>query len=136
MSDSDVRDVIIIGSGPAGLTAAIYTARANLSPLVIEGEPSSTSDQPGGQLMLTTEVENFPGFPEGVMGPELMTRMREQAVRFGADVLTEKVTRVDLSARPFGVWTGGSTSEAPDHRAESIIVSTGARALIDRKSVV
>jgi thioredoxin reductase (NADPH) len=127
---NDVHDVIIIGSGPAGLTAAIYTARANLAPLVIEGEPSSTSDQPGGQLMLTTEVENFPGFPEGIMGPELMTRFREQAVRFGAQIITEKVTRVDLSSRPFGVWIGSPDAAEPTYRARTIIVSTGARSLM------
>jgi len=116
---------IVIGSGPAGLTSAIYTARANLAPLVIEGEPSSTSDQPGGQLMLTTEVENFPGFPEGIMGPELMQRMREQAVRFGAEFLTEKVTKVDFSSRPFQVWVREHC-----HTAESVIVSTGAQSLM------
>ena len=130
MSADDVRNVIIIGSGPAGLTAAVYTARANLEPLVIEGEPSSTGDQPGGQLMLTTEVENFPGFPEGIMGPELMGRMREQAVRFGAEIVTEKVSRVDLSARPFGVWIGDPDAPEPTHRARTVIVSTGAQALM------
>jgi thioredoxin reductase (NADPH) len=129
-STDDVRDVIVVGSGPAGLTAAIYTARANLSPLVIEGEPSSTSDQPGGQLMLTTEVENFPGFPEGIMGPELMMRFREQALRFGADIRTEKVTRVDLSHRPFGVWVGDPDAVEPTYRAKALIVSTGAQSLM------
>lgn len=117
--------VLIIGSGPAGLTAAIYTARAGLSPLVIEGEPSSTSDQPGGQLMLTTEVENFPGFPEGIMGPELMSRCREQASRFGAQFLTEKVSRVDLSSRPFRAWV-----RETEYSADSVIVSTGAQSLM------
>jgi thioredoxin reductase (NADPH) len=126
----DVRDVVIIGSGPAGLTAAIYTARANLNPLVLEGEPSSTSDQPGGQLMLTTEVENFPGFPEGIMGPELMMNVRAQAVRFGAEILTEKVTRVDFSARPFGVWIGDPDAPEPTYRGQTIIVSTGAQSLM------
>jgi len=130
MTATDVRNVIIIGSGPAGLTSAIYTARANLAPLVIEGEPSSTSDQPGGQLMLTTEVENFPGFPEGIMGPELMVRFREQAVRFGAEILTEKVSRVDLSARPFGVWVGDPETAEPTYRANAVIVSTGAQSLM------
>ena len=130
MTSPDIHNVIIIGSGPAGLTAAIYTARANLAPLVIEGEPSSTSDQPGGQLMLTTEVENFPGFPEGIMGPELMMRFREQASRFGADIRTEKVTRVDLSHRPFGVWVGDPEADAPTYRGQCVIVSTGAQSLM------
>jgi thioredoxin reductase (NADPH) len=119
------RNVLIIGSGPAGLTAAIYTARASLEPLVIEGEPSSTSDQPGGQLMLTTEVENFPGFPEGIMGPDLMMRSREQAARFGTEFLTEKVTKVDFSQRPFKVWVRDDL-----YMAHSIIVSTGAQSLM------
>ncbi|MEC7383966.1 MAG: thioredoxin-disulfide reductase [Actinomycetota bacterium] len=117
--------VIIIGSGPAGLTAAIYTARASLEPLVIEGEPSSTSDQPGGQLMLTTEVENFPGFPDGIMGPELMMNFRSQAERFGAKFLTEKVTNIDFSSRPFKVWV-----RETEYHADSVIVSTGARSLM------
>jgi thioredoxin reductase (NADPH) len=121
-----MHKVIIVGSGPAGLTAAIYTARANLEPLIIEGEPSSTSDQPGGQLMLTTEVENFPGFPEGVMGPDLMMRMRDQAQKFGATFRTAKVTKVDFSAgSPHRVWIGDEELTAP-----AIIVSTGARSLM------
>jgi thioredoxin reductase (NADPH) len=119
---SEVKNVVIIGSGPSGLTSAIYTARANLQPLVIEGEPSSTGDQPGGQLMLTTEVENFPGFPDGVMGPELMERMKMQAKRFGAEFITEKVSRVDFSERPFKLWVGDNL-----HLANTVIVSTGAR---------
>ncbi|CAN5554041.1 thioredoxin-disulfide reductase [soil metagenome] len=117
--------VIIIGSGPAGLTAAIYTARANLAPLVIEGEPSSTSDQPGGQLMLTTEVENFPGFPVGIMGPELMIQCRDQAARFGTEFLTAKVTAVDFSQRPFKVWVRDAM-----YTADAVIVSTGAQSLM------
>jgi thioredoxin reductase (NADPH) len=127
---SEARQLVIVGSGPAGLTAAIYAARAQLGPLVIEGEPSSTSDQPGGQLMLTTEVENFPGFVDGIMGPELMQTLREQAARFGAEYLTAKVSRVDLSARPFGIWVGDPDAAEPTYLAESIIVATGARSLM------
>jgi thioredoxin reductase (NADPH) len=122
---SNHHRVVIVGSGPAGLTAAIYTARASLAPLVIEGEPSSTSDQPGGQLMLTTEVENFPGFPDGIMGPELMMKMREQAARFGAEFLTAKVTKVDFSQRPLRVWVRDT-----EYTADSVIVSTGAQSLM------
>ncbi len=124
------REVVIIGSGPAGLTAAIYAARADLAPLVIEGEPSSNSDQPGGQLMLTTEVENFPGFPEGVMGPQLMGDMRVQAARFGAEIVTAKVSRVDFAERPFRIWIGDPDADEPTHTADAVIVSTGARSVM------
>jgi thioredoxin reductase (NADPH) len=113
----EVRKVIIIGSGPAGLTAAIYAARANLSPLMFEGWGA------GGQLMLTTDVENFPGFAQGVQGPELMAAMRDQAERFGAEIVTADVTKVDFSSRPFGVWVNDT-----EYRAGTIIISTGASA--------
>jgi thioredoxin reductase (NADPH) len=129
-SNDAVRNVLIIGSGPAGLTAAIYTARANLAPLVIEGEPSSTTDQPGGQLMLTTDVENFPGFVDGIMGPELMGNFRAQAARFGAELLTARVSRLDVSSRPFQVWVGDPNAPEPTYRANSVIVSTGAQSLM------
>jgi len=124
------HEVVIIGSGPAGLTAAIYAARANLKPLVIEGEPSSNSDQPGGQLMLTTDVENYPGFPEGIMGPQLMADMRAQATRFGAEIVTLKVSRADFSARPFAIWTNAPHTATPTYTAEAVIVSAGARSVM------
>lgn len=120
-----VRNVIIVGSGPAGLTAAIYSSRANLAPLVIEGEISSTGDQPGGQLMLTTEVENFPGFEHGIQGPDLMTTMRAQAERFGTEFITAKVTKVDFSSSPKRVWVGDELYES-----QAVIISTGARSLM------
>jgi thioredoxin reductase (NADPH) len=114
---SDVRDVIIIGGGPAGYTAALYAARANLKPLVIEGFNW------GGQLMITSEVENYPGYRDGVMGPEMMVEFRAQAERFGTDFLTDDVTRVDFSERPFKVYVGDD-----EHLAQTIIVATGATA--------
>ena len=114
---SDVRNVIIIGGGPAGYTAALYTARANLRPLVIEGFNW------GGQLMITSDVENYPGYPDGVLGPTMMQDFRRQAERFGAEFLTDDVTRVDLSERPFRVYVGDD-----EHRADAVVVATGATA--------
>ena len=130
MESGAVRDVVILGSGPAGLTAAIYSARADLRPLVLEGEPSSSSDQPGGQLMLTTEVENFPGFAHGVLGPELMVSMRAQAERFGAEILTERASRVDLASTPIGIWIGDRDAPEPTLKTKTLIIATGARSLM------
>ena len=114
---NDVRNVIVIGGGPAGYTAALYAARANLEPLVIEGFNW------GGQLMITSDVENYPGYPDGVMGPAMMQDFRRQAERFGAEFVTDDVTRVDFSQRPFRVWVGDD-----EYRADSVIVATGASA--------
>jgi thioredoxin reductase (NADPH) len=114
---TEARELIIVGSGPAGLTAALYAARADLRPIVIEGAEA------GGQLMLTTDVENYPGFPDGILGPELMMKFREQAERFGAEFVTADVDRVDLSASPFGAWVGST-----EYRSEALIISTGASA--------
>ncbi|MBI2899946.1 MAG: thioredoxin-disulfide reductase [Planctomycetes bacterium] len=122
---SEVENVVIVGSGPAGYTAALYASRANLKPLLVEGDldPEHHVDLPGGQLMITTDVENYPGFPEGIKGPELMERMRAQAERFGARVETGWVDRVDFSARPFRVWVGDR-----EIAARAVIVATGAAA--------
>jgi thioredoxin reductase (NADPH) len=118
------REVVIIGSGPAGLTAAIYSARANLRPLLIDAPPDAEKQTtPGGQLMITTEVENYPGFPHGIDGPELMDAFRKQAERFGTEFLEEWITEVDLSKRPFTLWTGTYIV-----KAKTLIIATGASA--------
>jgi thioredoxin reductase (NADPH) len=114
---TDVREVIVIGGAAAGYTAALYAARANMNPLVIEGVSW------GGQLMITSDVENYPGYPTGVLGPEMMLEFRKQAERFGTEFLTDDVTKVDFSERPFGVWVGDD-----EYRAETVIVATGANA--------
>src|SRR3954471_5539865 len=119
----DVRDVIIIGSGPAGYTAAVYAARANLRPLVFEGSISF-----GGALMNTTEVENYPGFRDGIMGPDLMEQMREQALRFGTVLVEDDVTDVDFSKRPFAL-TIGEDKSAETYHGKAVIIATGAAAI-------
>ncbi len=125
MSEPRSHRVLIIGSGPAGLTAAIYAARANLKPVCVEGF-NAGGLIPGGQLMFTTDVENFPGFPEGVSGQELMAKLREQAERQGTELLTADVQKVDLAQRPFQVWVGEDEDEL--YLAETLIIATGARA--------
>src|SRR6184192_2288360 len=117
MTENGVRELIIIGGGPAGYTAALYAARANLRPLVIEGFNW------GGQLMITSDVENYPGYPEGILGPEMMQEFRRQAQRFGTDFITDDVTRVDFSERPLRVWVGDD-----EYQSHSVIVATGATA--------
>jgi thioredoxin reductase (NADPH) len=117
VTENDVRDVVIIGGGPAGFTAALYAARANMHPVVIEGFAW------GGQLMITSDVENYPGYPDGVLGPEMMQDFRRQAERFGAEFVTDDATRVDLSTEPFRIWVG-----ADEYRARTVIVATGATA--------
>jgi thioredoxin reductase (NADPH) len=125
MSEPRLHKVLIIGSGPAGLTAAIYAARANLKPLCVEGF-NAGGLIPGGQLMFTTDVENYPGFPKGVTGQEMMAAFREQAERQGTEIITADVQKVDLSERPFKVWVG--EDENVLHLAQTVIIATGARA--------
>ena len=117
MNATDAREVIVIGGAAAGYTAALYAARANMNPLVIEGVSW------GGQLMITSDVENYPGYPGGILGPEMMQDFRKQAERFGAEFITDDVTKVDFSERPFRVWVGDD-----EYRAETVIVATGANA--------
>lgn len=125
MSEPRLHNVLIIGSGPAGLTAAIYAARANLKPFCVEGF-NAGGLIPGGQLMFTTEVENYPGFPKGLDGQEMMGKFREQAVNQGTEIVTADVQKVDFSARPFKIWVGEDENEL--HLAKSVIIATGARA--------
>src|SRR5215218_8725829 len=117
VTEESVREVIIVGGGPAAYTAALYAARANMRPLVIEGFSW------GGQLMITSDVENYPGYPDGVLGPEMMQEFRRQAERFGSEFVTDDVTKVDFSERPFRVWVGDD-----EYLARTVIVSTGASA--------
>lgn len=159
MTKANIHDIVIIGAGPAGLTAAIYAARANLHPLVLEGEAGFGSEQPGGQLMLTTDVENYPAFPNGVLGPDLMVKFRTQALKFGATINTVKASKVDFTASPHKIWidsdadnwtennADNDTNSDTEHHAENntethkpqtpptylshaVIIATGARSLL------